>query len=196
MRAFFFASPPAYSRAMSAAAKLRTSTQPLHDAVDAAFGAYRLDDEASYRRFLAAHARALPAVEAALAGQSTLPPWQARAPLLAADLADLGEPMPPPLDFTLTDAASAWGALYVAEGSRLGGVMLARQVAGHLPSRYLAAAHRPGEWRALRTAIDEAGAAGGDGWPERAAAGAAACFALYARAAALEVSAADPRSAR
>ena len=183
---------------MSAAA-LRALTQPLHDRVDAAFGGFALDRAADYARFLAAHARALPAAEAVLAATAALPAWRPRTPLLAADLAELDEPMPRALPFA-ADAtpAGAWGVLYVVEGSRLGGTMLARQVSPSLPGRYLAAAHGPGEWRALRAAIDAAAAAGDDdGWLDAAAAGAGACFALYERAAALErVSAPGPRSAR
>lgn len=169
---------------MSAAAQLRASTQPLHDRVDAAFGGFRLADRTGYRRFLVAHALALPAVEAALAGVVDLPVWRERRSLIAADLADLGEPVPAPFAFKLSGTASVWGALYVSEGSRLGGAMLARSVPAAFPGRYLAAAHLPGEWRALRAAIDAAGAAGGAAWQAGAEAGAAATFALYERAAA------------
>lgn len=169
---------------MSAALQLRTLTQPLHDRIDAAFGAFRVDEAAGYRRFLLAHALALPAVEAALAGMPGLPAWRPRGALLAADLADLGEAAPPTLPFALGSKAAAWGALYVSEGSRLGGAMLARAVAAGLPSRYLAAAHLPGEWRALRSAIDAAAHAGGQAWLAEAQDGAAATFALYAEAAA------------
>lgn len=169
---------------MSAAAQLRTATQPLHDRVDAAFGGFGLDDPDGYRLFLHAHALALPAVEAALASCGGLPAWRERSTLLTADLADLGEAMPSPLPFGLTDDAAAWGALYVSEGSRLGGAMLARSVPAGLPNRYLAAVHHPGEWRALRHAIDAAGANGGPTWLVAAEAGAAATFDLYRRAAA------------
>ena len=166
-----------------AAAALRALTQPLHDRVDAAFGAFRLDRRDDYRRFLLAHARALPAVEAALAAEAGLPGWRARTPLLAADLGELDEAMPATLPFATGSAAAAWGALYVAEGSRLGGAMLSRQVGDGLPRRYLADAHRPGEWRGLRQDIDAAGASGGEAWLAEAAAGATACFALYEAAA-------------
>lgn len=174
---------------MATALQLRAATQPLHDRVDAAFGGFGLADAAGYRRFLHALALALPAVEAALAAVPGLPAWRPRTPLLAADLADLGEAMPAPLPFTLpagvaADGAAAWGALYVSEGSRLGGAMMARSVLATLPSRYLAAAHLPGEWRSLRAAIDAAGEAGGARWVAGAKEGATATFALYERAAA------------
>lgn len=170
---------------MSASAELRALTQPLHDRVDAAFGFLGFADRDAYRRFLHAHALALPAAEAAMAEATTLPDWRERTTALAADLADLGEAMPTPLPFAApANEVARWGVFYVVEGSRLGGIMLARGVVEGLPRRYLAAAHLPGEWRAQRAAIDAAGAAGGDDWVAQAAAGAEACFDLYARAAA------------
>lgn len=163
--------------------RLRRHTRPQHDIVDAAFGAYRLDDRAAYAAFLHAHARALPAVEAVLAGHQ-LPGWRMRTPLLAADLADLGGAMPPPLPFALPAGdGAAWGALYVIEGSRLGGTLLARGVAPDLPGRYLGARHQPGEWRTLLAAIDDEGARRPADWTDAAIAGAGACFRLYADAA-------------
>ncbi len=167
----------------SAVQRLRAQTAPAHDAVDAAFGGHDLGDRDAYARFLIAHARALPAVESVLNDADELPDWRRRTGLLAADLGDLGLTMPEPLPFALPDRAGAdWGALYVTEGSRLGGIMLARGVPETLPARYLGAKHLPGEWRALLTAIDAAGADRGDAWVEGAIAGAEACFDLYGRA--------------
>ena len=168
---------------MTPVQRLRTHTSPAHDRVDAAFGAHDLAAREPYRAFLLAHARALPAAETAFATHD-LPAWRERTSLLAADLADLGEPLPAPLAFVLPDAdGAAWGALYVTEGSRLGGIMLARTVPASLPSRYLGARHESGEWRALLSAIDAAGETGGEDWIDGAIRGADACFALYARAA-------------
>lgn len=115
-----------------------------------------------------------------LALAATLPP---RTPLLEQDLADLGEVMPAALPLATRDDAAAWGTLYVVEGSRLGGVMLARSVAPNLPSRYLAAAHPSGGWRAIRQAIDTAGGDASAAWHASMLAGAAATFDLYAEAA-------------
>ncbi len=84
---------------MSALAQLRAATRSDHEAVDAAFGRFDLTDPADYGCFLAAHARALPAVEAALANVAGLPPLRPRAPLLHADLAALSLPVPGPLPF-------------------------------------------------------------------------------------------------
>lgn len=168
---------------MTPVQRLRTHTAPAHDAVDAAFGAHDLAQPDSYRAFLVAHARALPAAETALAYHD-LPAWRTRADLLAADLADLNAPLPAPLAFALpAGGGAAWGALYVTEGSRLGGVMLSRGVPATLPSRYLAARHERGEWRDLLAAIDARGEAEGDAWVAAAIAGADATFDLYRRAA-------------
>lgn len=169
---------------MSAMTMLRDATGAAHDVVDAAFGAHDLASPEAYRRFLLAHARALPAAErvmAALPFARTLP---TRAALLAADLAELGVGVPDPLPFTPgEDAGTLWGVLYVVEGSRLGGAMLARQVPSELPGRYLGAVHSPGQWRAIRAALDEAAAGKGADWTARMIAGALATFALYAAAA-------------
>lgn len=171
-------------RAHTPVARLRAHTAAAHDAVDAAFGAHDLTNRVDYRRFLLSHALALPAAEAAFAACTDLPSWRERTSLLAADLRELDAPIPAPLAFDLPAGdGAAWGALYVTEGSRLGGVMLARGVPATLPSRYLSARHESGEWRALLAAIDARGAAEDDAWVDAAIAGADACFALYQRAA-------------
>ncbi|WP_294197344.1 biliverdin-producing heme oxygenase [uncultured Sphingomonas sp.] len=163
---------------------LRDATGAAHERVDAAFGAHDLSSPDAYHRFLSAHARALPAAErvmAALPFARTLP---LRAPLLEADLADLGAPLPAPMAFTPgEDDATLWGVLYVVEGSRLGGALLARQVPSHMPHAYLGAVHAPGQWRAIRAALDQAAAGRDAAWNARMIAGALATFALYEGAA-------------
>lgn len=170
---------------MSAITLLRDATGGAHDVVDAAFGTHDLSSPDAYRDFLRAHARALPPAEAVMAAlpfARTLPP---RASLLAADLAALGEPMPPALAFAPgDDDAVRWGVLYVVEGSRLGGGLLARQVAASLPAAYLGAVHGAGQWRAVRGAIDAAADGRSADWTARMVDGALATFDLYARAAA------------
>lgn len=76
--------------------------------------------------------------------------------------------------------AAGWGAMYVVEGSRLGGIMLSRSVPDDMPSAYLGAKHLSGEWRALLAAIDRQPA--DEAWIADAIAGAKAAFALYRRA--------------
>jgi heme oxygenase len=167
---------------MSALARLRAATRSSHEAVDAAFGRFHLTDPTAYGRFLTAHARALPAVEAALAGNPALPPLRPRTPLIQADLAALDLPLPGQLPLPApADPATAFGMAYVIEGSRLGGGILARQVPAGLPLAYLKATHLPGEWRAFGQALDAA--AEDEDWTTRAIAGAKQTFDLYAEAA-------------
>ncbi len=169
------------TRMDSTVARLRVATTADHDAVDAGFGRYDLTDATDYRAFLIAHAKALPAVEAWLRRIPGLPVFRDRGDLLAADLAALGEPMPEPLTFdAVPRAAAGWGAMYVVEGSRLGGIMLSRSVPDAMPSAYLGARHLPGEWRELLAAIDAQPA--DEAWVADAIAGAKAAFDLYARA--------------
>jgi len=174
-----------HARGMSARATLRSATSTRHDAVDAAYGAFVLAEAISYGRFLTAHARALPAVEKALRACATLPPFAPRTELLRADLAQLGRPMPDPMPLAPhSNEAAAFGALYVIEGSRLGGAMLARQVPDTLPRAYLSATHDSGGWRMFWERLDRAEETGGPGWIDRAIAAAKATFDLYAAAAA------------
>ena len=136
---------------------LRDATTDNHRQVDALFADHAMDSPDSYRRFLTAHARALGALE------PVARPSVPRLPLLASDIAALGQAMPAPLP--LEDRASEgyrWGLLYALEGSRLGGAMLARKVAPDLPTAYLSAVHGKGEWIAFQHALDSAGAEGGE----------------------------------
>lgn len=164
---------------LSAHAALRAATAADHEAVDAAFGRFDLADPRGYGNFLQAHARALPAVEAALAGIAGLPPLRPRTPLLQADLAGLGLTMPEPLPLAPpATLAEAFGAAYVVEGSRLGGGLLARMVNGDLPRAYLSATHLPGEWRAFSRMLDAAAVS--EAARQAAITGARRVFALYA----------------
>ena len=167
---------------MSSISLLRSRTAAAHEAVDAAFGGFDLLDREAYTRFLAAHAKALPIAEARAA--AVWPDLRPRLPLLAEDLVQLGHEGPVvATPRAANDDPRAWGALYVVEGSRLGGGMLARQVGGGLPTAYLAATHAPGEWRDIRSAIDAAGEGKDEHWAEELVAGALETFDLYAAAA-------------
>lgn len=169
---------------MSARVTLRTATAQKHEMVDAAFGTFDLSDSGSYGRFLRAHARALPAVERALSARADLPPFEPRTPLLQQDLAALGLAMPEPFEMRAPDnEAGAFGALYVIEGSRLGGGVLAGEVPPDLPRAYLSAVHPTGAWRAFGEALDRASDRGNADWMEQAIAAADATFDLYADAA-------------
>jgi len=156
---------------------LRAATASDHGEVDSAYGGFDLADRAGYAAFLTAHARALPAVEAALARTGEAG-FRSRTPLLAVDLKALGLDMPDPLPLAgPAGPAARAGMLYVIEGSRLGGALLARQVPADFPSSYLSATHLPGEWRALLARLDAM--AEGEGWLAEAVESARATFALY-----------------
>lgn len=138
---------------------LRESTRPEHDRVDAAFAHFDLRDPADYGAFLMAQAAALLPIEAALTAagaEDIVADWpdRQRAHLVLADLADLGlsPPQPSPAP-RFVSAADILGALYVVEGSRLGGAMLVRRVPSHLPRRFLSDADSS-RWRALIALID------------------------------------------
>jgi len=159
---------------------LQAATAVHHATVDSAFGTFDLTDRDGYCAFLTAHARALPAVEAALLAADEIG-FRPRTPLLAQDLAALGAPMPEPLPLAPPKSAAAGaGMLYVIEGSRLGGGMLARQVPPGFPRFYLSATHQPGEWRALLARLDAETQADD---MSQAIASARATFDLYKRAA-------------
>jgi heme oxygenase len=139
---------------------LRAATRGEHDRVDAVFAAVDLGDASTYRRFLLAQGAAHLAVEAALdaaGAERVLPDWPARrrGVLLRADLNDLGVSdlvtAPPP---AIEGQAAVFGAVYVLEGSRLGGQVLKRSVGQGLPVRFLGASD-PAGWRRLLDMLDE-----------------------------------------
>jgi len=163
-------------------AQLRERTAAAHDAVDASFGRFDLHDRGGYADFLRAHAQVLPDLEARLAPTDLIPGWVGRTDQLTADLTALDIPPPPAVPVELpASAAARWGALYVLEGSRLGGAVLARQVDPAFPHAYLSAVHGPGRWQHILSAI--ADAADGPCWIDQAVAGARAVFTAYLRAA-------------
>ena len=143
----------------NARAILRAATTSHHQRVDDTFSAYALSDPASYRSFLRAQARAHLPIEHALdAGGivSIVPDWAARRRNagLHLDLAELGLEVPLPVGtLALRGDAALLGALYVLEGSRLGGTLLRRSVAPGLPTRFLAKVD-PAAWHALLLLLD------------------------------------------
>lgn len=91
------------------------------------------------------------AIAAGLARLGLSYPWQPRQTELDADLAALGR-TPWPLRIATApcqDAADLIGYLYVIEGSRLGGLVIGRQLATHLPQapcRFYDDQHAPARW--------------------------------------------------
>ncbi|MDP1617453.1 biliverdin-producing heme oxygenase [Phenylobacterium sp.] len=142
---------------------LRAATRQDHDRVDRLGGAFDLASPEGYGAFLLGHAAVLPPLEAALdaAPPQDLPPsWpeRRRAGALLADLAELGFEAPAPaLIPAPTNAAERVGALYVLEGSRLGGALLRRRLAEAQPAAPIAyLAHGQGEplWRTFLEWLD------------------------------------------
>jgi len=152
---------------------LRDGTAEAHDRVDAAFADFDLTDRDSYARFLAAHADVVWPLEAALPGERVVADWESRkrGALLREDLAFLGRPnlrhpreggdpepeatSPVTLDPRLRgdDDAEVAGALYVLEGSRLGGKFLSRRLPAGFPRAYLDTDQRAEKWQQLLTVI-------------------------------------------
>ncbi|GAA4012988.1 hypothetical protein GCM10022280_08820 [Sphingomonas swuensis] len=146
---------------------LRDATTEAHERVDRLFSRFDLARADDYRLFLEAHRAVLPGLEHSLAESNVeefLPDWprRRRADSLAADLRDLG------LSDSVEDVtapalsrASAIGLLYVLEGSRLGGAVLARRVSANDDPRCRAATrylrHGEGErlWPTFVAALDQ-----------------------------------------
>lgn len=144
---------------------LRDGTRAEHERLDALLGGFDLGERDSYARFLVAHAEALLPIEAALDDSAALVvddwPERKRGAALLADLAGLGQAGPDGAAATAAgggadDVATAAGALYVIEGSRLGGRFLVKQVGAGLPAAYLGAEQPRGRWPALLNALDQA----------------------------------------
>lgn len=162
--------------------RLREATRANHDRVDAAYSRFVLGDAASFGDFLTAHAAALIPLEEWIDPASLFPDITPRGSALRADLDTLGREMPTPLtvEWPRTDA-TRWGALYVVEGSRLGGRMLARSLPDGFPRAYLDAPFQSQTWRALLAALDERGAS--DAWAREALDSAMRTFDLFEQAA-------------
>ena len=176
---------------MSARALLRSGTAEEHQRVDALFTRFDLGDIFDYRRFIRGQAAAFLPLEARLdaAGASAIvPDWdeRRRSHLIRQDLAALGEPIPvPPADLPPMSEAAQLGAIYVLEGSRLGGKYLLRAVPEAFPRRFLSSRQAPGAWRKLLELIDDKLYGSEDQYAALAAARDA--FALFERAGAVEL---------
>ncbi|MBA4794039.1 biliverdin-producing heme oxygenase [Phenylobacterium sp.] len=136
--------------------KLRAATRAAHERVDRLGESFDLASPAGYRAFLRGHGAALPGLERRLeaAGVGRLLsdwPSRRRTGVLLQDLAAVAAAPPEPVASPgLHTRAQLMGALYVLEGSRLGGAYLRRRLAQSqpdAPAAYLA--HGAGEplWR-------------------------------------------------
>lgn len=145
---------------MKARQALRAGTAAEHDRVDRLFSRFDLGRMEDYRLFLSAQAAAHLPVEAALdaaSAERVMADWPARrrAHLLLADLQQLALPRPEPVEAPeLVGDAAIIGAIYVLEGSRLGGAMLKRSLPDIVPQLFLGAAQPAGSWRKLLESLD------------------------------------------
>lgn len=139
---------------------LRRLTAEAHERVDAGFGRFDLGTAGGYAAFLRAQAAAHLPVEAALdaaGAERVVGDWPARrrAAALRADLRALGAATPELLPAPAFDSPAAiLGGVYVLEGSRLGGAMLARSVDPAFPCGFLKPGQSP-TWRALIVTLDD-----------------------------------------
>jgi heme oxygenase len=170
--------------ALSFHGKLRERTREDHVRVDAAFSRFNLDDPLQYPHFLCAHARILPSMELALDPTRLLTGWCGRTDALLLDLHSLGHEAPSPVHFPVPrNAASRWGALYVIEGSRLGGKVLSSRLPPGTPKAYLCSEHPQGSWRFLLQMLDDLAMEGGSDWQADAIQAAKAAFDMFTLAA-------------
>lgn len=145
---------------MTAHLQLRRATASNHERVDRLFSRLDLSDDGDYRRFLAAQAAAHLPVEQAIeeaGAERLLPDWptRRRASQLRQDLGACDVPLPEPvLTPALGSDAKLLGAVYVLEGSRLGGAILKRSVGVHMPRAFLGAPHAAGAWKKLLAELD------------------------------------------
>jgi heme oxygenase len=159
-------------------AMLRAATRDQHAAVDAAFGSFGLDSPEGYRRFLRVHARIVPIAESHLAPGALLDGWIGRTAALLADLTALSIEIPEAIEFDLPPGDGArWGAVYVLEGSRLGGALIRNGLPDDWPKAFLTAQHPPGGWQRVVDALERADR--GVDWRRDAIVGARAMFDAY-----------------
>ncbi|AQS88904.1 hypothetical protein NCH01_03280 [Neoasaia chiangmaiensis] len=162
---------------------LRRAMRGVHEQTDRKFSVFDLRKSADYAAFLQAHSRVLTWIEPALLAAPNLPEWLPRRDFIESDLNELGIALPQKIDAAMPQEDGALlGAVYVLEGSRLGGRWLAEQVPVDMPRRYLGAAHPQGSWARFLRALEEAFEKHPEYGPG-ALAGAHAVFAAFDRAA-------------
>lgn len=139
---------------------LRSATADCHRTVDEIYSLAKLDDRLSYSKFLRAQSAAYLPIETALdrAGIADVVddwPQRIRTPLLIRDLAELGVERPALFGSpAIAGEPEMLGALYVLEGSRLGGKILMRAVPASFPASFLSW-ESSATWRAFLTQLDQ-----------------------------------------
>jgi heme oxygenase len=171
-----------------ARAFLRSACEGVHTRLDARLSAFSFDDRKSYARMLSGFSGPVTALESALAtGVASRLfydlPERLRSVPLSLDLNDLGGPFHFRAGEPITDEAEAFGVLYVLEGSRLGGRILAKRASEshdtkvQRATRYFRHAERAGHWQSFLARLEQSKAVMDA--PERAAAAALAAFAAF-----------------
>lgn len=146
-------------RPVTARAWLRLQTADAHAAVDSLFARFDAAAAPEYGAMLAAHAAALLPIEAWLDrhAPAVLADWpeRRRGSALRADLAALDTALPAEEEFEASPSpATIAGILYVLEGSRFGGRLIARGLPAALPRQYLDPAVAP-SWPAFLAWLEE-----------------------------------------
>ena len=139
---------------------LKQATSAAHAKVDAAFSRFALTEAVSYRSFLRAQAMALVPIETWLSGRADCVfaewPTRTRAAALESDLRSLDAVAAPGAPFAAPDdPASIAGVVYVLEGSRIGGNILAKRIGTGLPRSYLASHCDAQSWRQTLSRLDD-----------------------------------------
>lgn len=165
--------------------ELRAKTAQVHEALDSNLK-HAFEQVDQYIAFLRASHRVLSSLDAAMA-RLVQRPMAERCEQAAADLQLLGQPVPG-TDATWhpTDVAEAMGSAYVAEGSRLGGLVLAKVVERQLglsATNYLRGKGPLTKdlWRDFMSELDAWGEQASPAERQRAAQGAIATFSAYTR---------------
>jgi heme oxygenase (biliverdin-IX-beta and delta-forming) len=167
---------------------LRDACGAIHSRLDARLSRVNFSDRAEYADMLARMSGPLSATEGALSAgiaPALFGNWagRLRAHALRADLAALGASFRQRFAAPIESEAEAFGALYVLEGSRLGGRVLARMadesgdevVQG--ATRYFRHGERAGHWRSFLDAMERSSAVRRE--PERAKHAAIATFEAF-----------------
>lgn len=149
----------------TARAQLRDACGEVHARLDARLSAFDFHDRSAYADMLSRMSGPLTATESALGAgiaPALLKDWPARvrSEALRADLAALGGGYRLQSAPAIDDEAAAFGALYVLEGSRLGGRVLARLAeesadAGvRAATQYFRHQEHAGHWRSFVEALE------------------------------------------
>lgn len=132
-----------------ARAFLAAETRDLHGALDRFASRFNLLTPSGLENFLRFMWIGCSTIEGGLdaaGADRLLPEWprRRRSDLLARDLGATGTSPPPPIDFA--SDGEVWGGLYVLEGSRLGGRMLARSTPLSNQSAFLSESEKRSFW--------------------------------------------------